>query len=361
LASAYLLINGSWSLNPSAAGATAAQLFAAIVIVHVSSTGLACTPPRGLQAMGIGLLAGVGIAALFLCFELLSDQWLRRTLAAYHSLFWAVDRHMHVEAGRVTYFQPYLLNRSVAALALTVWPALLVLERLALVPWQRNLLVGGLFLTPVAILASHHGTSKMAFAGAAVVFAVGRMISPRWARHLLIAGWITATVLVVPLAWLAYGSQLHLVPWLDYSARHRVVIWKQAADEIAKAPVLGAGLGTPRALRQPGLEGVPRVPGTNIPLAIPLHSHNAYLQVWYETGAVGAALLLVLGLLLVRAIGAMPARLQHHSCAIFAACAILSATSFSIWAAWLMSALALTPIFAALGAALHARDAGEPP
>jgi O-antigen ligase len=361
LAGAYVLITGSWSLNPGAAGATAALLLAVVAIVHVSSIGLACTPARGLRAMGIGLLAGAGIAGVFLCFELLSDQWLRRTFAAYHSLFWSLDRHMRVEAGHVTYFQPYLLNRSVGALALTFWPALLVLERLALVVWQRHLLMGGLFLTPVAILLSHHGTSKMAFAGAAVVYWIGRAVSLGWAKSLLVAGWIAATVLVVPLAQLAYGSQLYLAGWLDYSARHRVVIWKQAADEIAKAPVLGAGLGTPRTLRQPGLEGVPRVPGTTIPLAAPLHSHNAYLQVWQETGAVGAALLLALGLLLVRAIGAMPAQLQHNFCAIFAACALLAASSFSIWAAWLICALALTPIFAAVGTGLYAREGAQPP
>jgi O-antigen ligase len=359
LASAYVLVNGTWSPSPAAAAATAALLLAAIAIVHITTTALAHAPTRGLRAMGIGLLAGVAIAGLFLCLELLSDQWMRRTLAAYHTAFWAGDRHMHVETGQVSYFEPYLLNRSVAALALTFWPALLVLERLTLGPWQRNLLIGGLCLTPLAIVASEHGTSKMAFAGAAAVYGIGR-ISPRWARRVVIAGWIAATMLVVPLAGLAYGAQAHLVPWFEYSVRHRIVIWKHAADEIAKAPVLGAGLGTPRALHQSGHEGVARASGTNIPLSTPLHSHNAYLQVWYETGAVGAAFLLLLGLLVLRAIGAMPARLQHHFWAIFAACALLAASSFSIWAAWLMSALALTPIFASLGAALYARAEGEP-
>ena len=44
----------------------------------------------------------------------------------------------------------------------------------------------------------------------------------------------------------------------------------------------------------------------------------------------------------------------------FAACALVAASSYSIWAPWFMSALALTPVFAGIGAALFASGEKEP-
>jgi O-antigen ligase len=160
---------------------------------------------------------------------------------------------------------------------------------------------------------------------------------------------------------MAHGSDLHLARWLEHSVRHRIVIWNHTAGEIAKAPLLGIGIDTPRVLRRQGVENAPREPGTDFLLVTSLHSHNAYLQVWHETGAAGAAFLLVFGLLLLRAIAAQPKALQHHLYAMFAACAVLVASSFSIWAPWFMSALALVPIFAGVGVALYARGGGERP
>lgn len=358
VAGAYILINASWSLSPAEAYTTVAVLFAGIGVLHVTATGLSNTPAPALRAMALGLLAGMAVGAAVLCLELLSDQWLRRLLATYYLGLRPDGRHMQVEAGRVTLLQPYLLNRSMAALGLTFWPALLVLERLAMSSRQRGLLLSGLLLTPVAILVSQHGTSKMAFAGAAATYGVGRL-SPLLAKRLLIAGWLAATLLVAPIATLAYSNHLHLVRWLDNSVRHRIVIWGYTKNEIAKAPMLGAGISTSRALHSTDLEGVPREPGTDFPLALALHSHNGYLQVWHEAGAVGAVLLFVLGLLILRAIAAKPPALQPHFYAMFAACALVAASSYSIWAPWFMSALVLTPVFAGIGAALLARGEKE--
>jgi hypothetical protein len=360
LAGIYFLINASWSLSRVEAYLSVALLFAAIGVLHITTTSLPRVPTPALEAMGIGLLAGLGIGAAFLCFELLSDQWLRRTLASAYADFRPGQRHMRMEAGRVTVLNLYLLNQCIAALTLTFWPALLVLGRLVVGgAWQRRLLLAGLCLTPVAILLSEHGTSKVAFAAAAMIYGIGR-VSTRSAGRLLMAGWVVATLLVAPLAQLAHGSGLHLARWLEHSVRHRIVIWNHTAGAVSKAPLLGSGIDTPRVLHHQGIGNAPREPGTNFRLVTSLHSHNAYLQVWHETGAVGAGFLLVFGLLLLRAIAAQPKALQPHFCAMFAACAALAASSFSIWAPWLMSVLALAPIFAGVGVALYARGDGEP-
>lgn len=355
LAGLYLLVNASWSLSRADAYASVALLFAAVGVLHVTAISLPHTPKSALNAMGVGLLVGMAVGAAILCFELLSDQWLHRLLATHLAAFRPSPRHMHIEAGRVTHLELYLLNRGASVLALTFWPALLALERLTLGRRARALLLAGLCLAPVAIFASEHATSKLAFLGAAAIYGIGRLSLPM-ARRLLIAGWLVATLLVVPIAELAYSNHLHLVGWLGYSMRHRIVIWKLATDEIVKAPLLGAGVSTPRALHHPGFAGAQLEPGTDIPLDTPLHSHNAYLQVWYETGAVGAMFLLAVGLLMLRGMAARPPPLQRYLYATFACCALLAASSYSLWAPWFMSALALTPVFAGIGAALYVGD-----
>jgi O-antigen ligase len=154
---------------------------------------------------------------------------------------------------------------------------------------------------------------------------------------------------------LLYGGQYYQATWLPDSARHRVVIWGYTADQVAKAPFLGVGISSARARSDPNDESLPKAPGTNFQLSTTLHSHNAYLQVWYETGAVGAFLLLGLGLLVLRTLRSAPPRARPHLHATFAAGALLAASSFSIWAPWFMASLALVCIPAALGARLSER------
>jgi O-antigen ligase len=359
VAGLYALINASWSMSPGQALATAALILAGAGAIHVTLANLSRMPASALRAMGFGLLIGLACAAAVICFELLTAQWLRRALATYYGGLRPTARDMHVVGGQLLYFQPYLLNRSVAALGLMFWPALLVFPQLAMATWQRRTLTAGLLLTPAALLLSSHATAKMAFAGAAAAYGIAR-VSPPFAKRLLTAGWIVATLLAAPITGLAYSNNLHLAGWLEFSARHRIVIWEYTRNEVAKAPVFGAGIDTTRALHKPDSKGVPRVPGTDFPDAMPLHTHNAYLQVWHETGAVGAVLALVLGVLVLRAIAGMQVALQPHFYAMFAGSALLVASSFSIWATWLLSGLMLTPLLAGVGAALCAIRARTP-
>ena len=89
------------------------------------------------------------------------------------------------------------------------------------------------------------------------------------------------------MAALSYSAS-YLASWMPFSARHRIVIWGYTSEQIAKAPLLGAGMSTARALNNPDDMDAPRAPGTDFRLSTSLHSHNGYLQTWYETGAVGA-------------------------------------------------------------------------
>ena len=74
---------------------------------------------------------------------------------------------------------------------------------------------------------------------------------------------------------------------VKFSAWHRLEIWSFVGSKIAQKPLLGWGLDSSRA-----------IPGGNAPIPdapdgqqwLPLHPHNAALQLWLELGAPGALL-----------------------------------------------------------------------
>ena len=111
-----------------------------------------------------------------------------------------------------------------------------------------------------------------------------------------------------------------------------------------------------RAHNDPRGYDAPLAPGSDFRLTTNQHSHNAYLQVWYEAGAVGAVFLLVLGLLVQRSLATATARAQPYLYATFVVCALMGGSSFSLWQTWFMASLGLVAVFATLGRALAADD-----
>jgi hypothetical protein len=353
LTGVYLLINATWSLSPPSALRAVALIFVMAVVLHVVLETLPDLDALPVRAMAVGTLAGLAVGGALLCVEIFSDQILRRELMRLLPQLQPSPLHVEMMHGNVARLMPYLPNVSVSVLTLLFWPAALIACRLGLTrrhPW------GALVASAVAaatVFASEHATSKVAFAGAALVYVL-YLARPLLARRLVVAGWVTATLLVVPVVSSLYAAGAHRATWLPESARHRVVIWKFTSGQVAQAPFLGAGIGTARALHEARSPDTPRAPGTEFQLETGLHSHNAYLQVWYEAGAAGALMLLGFGLLVLRALRRFPLEVQPHLAASFVAGALLAASSYSVWAPWLMASLAMACVFAGLGTALPA-------
>jgi O-antigen ligase len=284
--------------------------------------------------------------------EVFSDQWLHRALMSYVPVLRPRAEHLDVQDGRVSVLMPYLLNRGMVLVVLLFWPAVLMA---AAAGFLRNPVVRAvvLVLAGVTIFASESGTAGMALAGSAAVFGLMHL-DARLTRRALVACWAALCLLVVPAVMLAYGLELYRAPWLPDSVQHRIVIWGHTARQVARAPLLGAGIGTARTIDRRGRAEAPLAPGSRFALSTSLHSHNAYLQVWYETGAAGALILLSLGLAVLRALARAPPGVQPHLHAVFAAGALTAASGFSLWAPWFMAALAIAALYGALGAALAA-------
>jgi O-antigen ligase len=313
-----------------------------------------------LRAMAIGLYAGMAIGGAMVCFEAFSLQWTRRTLMSIVPALRPKPRDMIVDGEWVIFLEPFLLNRNIAAMTFLFWPTALAISLAAAKTRRQHWWLAGLAPVVAAIIGSRHATSKIALGGAAIAFAAFHFW-PAATRRVVTWSWAAAIILVVPVATVAYQSQLYLSPWVPHSAQHRIVIWGYTSTLIANAPILGSGINTARALNDPDGHDTPLAPGSDFRLTTNLHSHNGYLQTWYETGAVGALMLLGIGLLVLNSLARAPMEVQPYLYATFATCALLGGTSFSLWQPWFMASFGFAAGLAMLGWALADRSRAQEP
>ena len=168
---------------------------------------------------------------------------------------------------------------------------LLTQFRARLSPAMRLLALAGLLLLPFvstsrsAQVASLFALGWFLFWHLLLVSRVGVMKSWRFLKINLKAGvllvFITMPLLAVAV-WHTVGS---VQPeGLDRSAHHRFFIWDNVARMIPDHPLIGAGFDASRHYNPSE--------GSQTYAALPLHPHNAALQIWYELGAVGLLIVL---------------------------------------------------------------------
>ena len=137
------------------------------------------------------------------------------------------------------------------------------------------------------------------------------------------------------------------------SAGHRLLIWWFTGDRIAERPFAGWGLDSSRAIPG-GTDEIRRGQSW-----LPLHPHDAALQVWLELGAPGAALFaLLVGCLWLR-LATMPWPRLYTAAAggSLAAALAVAGASWGIWQEWWLGTLGL----ALLLILAMARAAAPPP
>jgi O-antigen ligase len=147
-----------------------------------------------------------------------------------------------------------------------------------------------------------------------------------------------AVIMAAPLTF----ARLERVPGLGeradvvkVSAGHRLLIWSFAGDRIAERPLTGWGLDSSRA-----------IPGGDDPIRagetwMPLHPHNAALQLWLELGVPGAV---SFALLLAVLWGALASVAWPRLFAAAAGAALTTGlvgcfASYGIWQEWWLGTL----------------------
>jgi hypothetical protein len=296
---------------------------------------------RFIRAIPIGAM----IALVILFIETSSRNGLSSFLLQHLPKFWSGSSQL-VSSGdesvsRLT-SEPFMLNRGIAAMVI-VSPALM----LAISLWMKNRvtswIVAALAIWIAAIVfMSESETAKLAIVGG-VIFYFLAWKRPGGAWRTLSSVCIIGTVLALPLGVLPYGLGVHTWPSASFSAQERVLIWRNTAVSTLARPLFGVGVQSTR-FQNSDLPMIVSPSGKNrSPLG--WHAHNAFLQTWFELGAVGAGTLLMVLLALIGSLRRLDASVHPAAVATMAICILVASTGWSMWQPWLVATLAIGTVF----------------
>jgi O-antigen ligase len=229
-------------------------------------------------------------------------------------------------------YQPAALNR--ASVSFTI----------LLLPMTAMLLRSGLAIGPLLFVAATVATicalaGTTAKAALIVGMPIGLLLYLSRARVARVTA--VLSVLLVVTAPLSF-ARLERIPAfaetadaVKLSAGHRLLIWSFAGDRIAERPLAGWGLDASRT-----------IPGGSDPIRpgetwLPLHPHNAPLQLWLELGVPGAVLFALMVGLAWQALAAAPwpQLFAAAAGASLAIALIASFASYGIWQEWWLATL----------------------
>ena len=234
-----------------------------------------------------------------------------------------------------------LFSRGAVMAALIVLPVSVGLARCH--KWKFLALF--LVINTITILALDSESAKFGLGISVVVFLLVKQLSVL-ARPVFIV--IMITVISVPFLFVTPLSNSHLCAIQDVkqSAAHRLAIWNFVSRQVLEKPILGWGMDSSRAI--PG--GSEKVPltrcidaetgavKTSIGDLIPLHPHNASLQIWLELGGIGVLIALITFAELLRRSRAIIAKsdIAPTAVGVFSACFTVYHISYGVWQNWLL-------------------------
>ncbi|RYE34504.1 MAG: O-antigen ligase domain-containing protein [Hyphomicrobiales bacterium] len=129
----------------------------------------------------------------------------------------------------------------------------------------------------------------------------------------------------------------------------RIDIWHSFGEVARARPIVGAGFGTSATMHEHPVAA--EVSPAHRPLLAAGHPHDMPLQAWAETGAVGAGILALAGLLLLARLRRLPAREMAPRLALFAGAFAISVVGHGAWQGWWIAVLGAAILWFGPGAA----------
>jgi exopolysaccharide production protein ExoQ len=325
---AWAAITSLWSANPGRTLARAGQIAGLCAIgMYVVATALSLSAANT-QRVRTAAIVGVVLAMTFLLEE-------RLTLAFLVS---RVKPEVVQESGSVTW---WIFKPAITILSILVWVPVVAAVR------RGQPLLAVLAVAAAAALAVviSGGTAMMALVAGALAYVLSRRFPARAAVG-VVAALIFVGAAIVPWSAHAILAQPALIDPITAAARsftHRLLIWDFVTTNILQHKLLGWALDASRAI--PGGKDVIAGMGERLPL----HPHNALLQLHLELGIPGLLIGVILAVRLCLRVGdGFDAIGRAGARAMVFAAICFAVASFSVWQSWWMS---FQFIAAAIGAA----------
>jgi len=339
---AWGALSALWAVDPELTLSRAAKLTVATGFGVVMLVGIVNLPQTRRFQLGIALCAGLMLALLIVAIDLSLTGGLRRAIR-----------------DDASYFGMASLNNGMTWITLLIWPSTLWLWRVLAETgrWWSRLVA----LVPIAacvpLLMKLESQSSLTAFGLGLLTFVAVAALPRLVPYAMAISVAIGTI-AAPVMVLVVFNATRLAEWfqgLPSTMVHRAYIWDFTAQRIMERPILGWGLDSSRVI--PG--GGAMVTDINPALShdvyglmelMPLHPHNAPLQLWLELGLPGAMLFAVVTGALLVAIGLrIRDRLATATAATVLVVAIaLSSFSYGIWQTWWLAALWLVAALTAM-------------
>ena len=250
-------------------------------------------------------------------------------------------------------YQSFFLNRPTSIIVLMLWPAIIVLQQ-RFSPWVGCVALAIAFgmLAP-----AESATALVALGAGGLVYLIASVRRLTQAVRIVCTVGVALSILALPLF---TGISDRIDSWnatsgVENSLAHRLYIWDFAASRTLEKPVAGWGIesarglarGTPQISEQrPGESGVEARKRYFMSARMPLHPHNAGLQIWVELGAIGSLLFAgMVGWMMWsagdrRKWGIASAPMMGLTTTALA----IASSGFGIWQSWWMSSLWLAAI-----------------
>lgn len=270
-------------------------------------------------------LAGFILGIILMAIELLFDQPLRALVGA-----------------PVNEMSILRLNRSAVAFACFLWPTLILL----LNENRTRLAVVLALATAVAVFLSHSQSAQLGLIAGALVTTLA-FWRERFIRGLVAFLPILLALIMVPLAQVLRWFDIELASHLPLSFRQRIEIWDFTARQVGEKLWLGHGLDASRAIDNGGEVSAFQAAGNPI---LPLHPHNAFLQMWLELGAVGTSLAVFAFAGVILTFGRAAPSARPLLLAAAAAAIAMLAVAYGVWQGWWIGTLVLTVLLCAIAA-----------
>jgi len=361
--SLYLHLNALWATNPSDALLKAITFMLVSLIAMLMARTFRQQSDDAIARTGKVIVWGAVIGIGLACFEFAAGQPIKQAiLTAWPSIrsgnnsiqvfiqengklieLMESEFRRHYDNVKIV-LNPSAFNRNATLIMLLLWPVLLLatnqtnrFTRYATVP-----LIAG--ASALSVILSHSQTAQVALVLSGLAF-LAAYFATRITHHVITAAWCIAILFAAPLAATPYELGLHKADWVFSSARDRIVLWGYTARQIPTAPILGVGIRSTRFMSKKLLKTTVKKPeNAAYPLRLGRHSHNHYLQIWYELGAVGAVLYLLAGLALLQKIRCLAQSVRPYATAGFVAACSVAAFGWGLWQTWLLAIYSLSAI-----------------